>query len=162
MIISRSIHVAANVIISSFLMAEWYFTVYIYHIFLIYSSVHGYLGCFHVLASHVALVVKNLPVTVREIKDAGSIPGSGRSPGERNGSTLQYSCLENPMDRGAWLWCVALQRVRHNWSDLADTHVLTIVSNAIGVHELSWIRVFSGYMPRGRIAWSYGNTIFNF
>ena len=34
--------------------------------------------------------------------DLGSIPGSGRSPGEGNGNTLQYSCLENPMDRGAW------------------------------------------------------------
>jgi len=62
----------------------------------------------------VALVVKNLPVTAGDIKDAGSIPGSGRSPGEGNGNTLQYSCLENPMDRGAWLWCVELQRVRHN------------------------------------------------
>ena len=35
--------------------------------------------------------------------DAGLIPGSGRSPGEGNGNPLQYSCLENPMDRGAWL-----------------------------------------------------------
>ena len=34
--------------------------------------------------------------------DPGSVPGSGRSPGERNGNPLQYSCLENPMDRGAW------------------------------------------------------------
>ena len=34
--------------------------------------------------------------------DVGSIPGSGRSPGEENGNPLQYSCLENPMDRGAW------------------------------------------------------------
>ena len=34
--------------------------------------------------------------------DPGSIPGSGRSPGERNGTQLQYSCLENPMDKGAW------------------------------------------------------------
>ena len=34
--------------------------------------------------------------------DAGSIPESGRSPGEENGNSLQYSCLENPMDRGAW------------------------------------------------------------
>ena len=34
--------------------------------------------------------------------DLGSIPGSGRSPGEENGYPLQYSCLENPMDRGAW------------------------------------------------------------
>ena len=37
--------------------------------------------------------------------DLGSIPGSGRSPGERHGNPLQYSCLENPMDRGAW-WAV--------------------------------------------------------
>ena len=35
--------------------------------------------------------------------DPGSIPGSGRYPGEGNGNSLQYSCLENPMDRGAWL-----------------------------------------------------------
>ena len=39
------------------------------------------------------------------IKDTGSIPGSGRSPGEGNGNPLQYSCLRNPMDRGAW-WAV--------------------------------------------------------
>ena len=38
--------------------------------------------------------------------DAGLIPGSGRSPGEGNGNPLQYSCLENPMDRGAWLAAV--------------------------------------------------------
>ena len=44
-------------------------------------------------------VVKNLPTNSG---DGGSIPGSGRSPGERNGSPLQYSCLENPMDRGTW------------------------------------------------------------
>ena len=43
--------------------------------------------------------VENLPANSG---DAGSIPGSGRSPGERNGKLLQYSCLGNPMDRGAW------------------------------------------------------------
>ena len=50
MIISRSIHVAANGIISFFFMAEQYSTVYMYHIFFIHSSVDGHLGCFHVLA----------------------------------------------------------------------------------------------------------------
>ena len=50
-------------------------------------------------ASQVALVVKNLPVNAG---DTNSIPGSGRSPGEGNGNPLQYSCLENPMDRGTW------------------------------------------------------------
>ena len=48
------------------------------------------------------LVVKNLPANAGNIRDLGSIPGSGRSPGEGHGNPLQYSCLENPMDRGAW------------------------------------------------------------
>ena len=45
------------------------------------------------------LVVKNLPTNAGE---TGSIPGSGRSPGEGNGNPLQYSCMGNPMDRGGW------------------------------------------------------------
>ena len=50
MIVSRSIHVAKNAGISFFLMAEYYSIVYMYHLFLIHSSVDGHLGCFHVLA----------------------------------------------------------------------------------------------------------------
>ena len=47
--------------------------------------------------------------------DSGSVPGSGRSPGEGNGNPLQYSCLENPMDRGAWrVWSMGLQKVRYD------------------------------------------------
>ena len=49
------------------------------------------------------LVVKNWPVNARDIRDKGSILGSRRSPGEGQGNPLQYSCLENPMDR-AVLW----------------------------------------------------------
>ena len=48
------------------------------------------------------LVVKNPPANVGDIRDSGLIPGSGRSPGEGNGNSLQYSFLEDPMDRGAW------------------------------------------------------------
>ena len=48
------------------------------------------------------LVVKNLPANARDIRDADSIPGVGRSPGEGNGNPLQSSYLENPMDRGTW------------------------------------------------------------
>ena len=48
------------------------------------------------------LVVKNLPANAGDIRDMGSIPGWERSPGEGHGNLLQYSCLENPMDRGAW------------------------------------------------------------
>ena len=47
-------------------------------------------------------MVKNLPANAGHIKDEGSIPGSGRFPGGGHGNPLQYSCLENPMDRGAW------------------------------------------------------------
>ena len=47
-------------------------------------------------------VVKNPPASVGDIRAAGSIPGSGRSPGGGHGNPLQYSCLENSMDRGAW------------------------------------------------------------
>ena len=53
-------------------------------------------------ASQVVLVVKNLPANAGDLRDMGSIPGSGRSPGEGQGNPLHYSCLENPMDRGAW------------------------------------------------------------
>ena len=48
------------------------------------------------------LVVKNLPANAGDIKDVGLIPESGRSPGGGHGMSLQYSCLENPVDRGAW------------------------------------------------------------
>ena len=53
-------------------------------------------------ASQVVLVVNNLPTSARHVRDVGSIPGSGRSPGGGSGNPLQDSCLENSMDRGAW------------------------------------------------------------
>ena len=55
-------------------------------------------------------VVKNPLADAGVLGDAGSIPGSGRSLGERNGNLLQYSCLENPMDRRAW-WATAVHGV---------------------------------------------------
>ena len=47
-------------------------------------------------------MVKTLPASVGDARDAGLIPGLGRSPGGGNGDPLQYSCLENPMEGGAW------------------------------------------------------------
>ena len=61
-----------------------------------------------------ALVVKNPPAREGDIRDVGSIPGLGRSPGEGHGSPLQYSFLENPMDRGAWQAMVP--RVAKSWT----------------------------------------------
>ena len=55
--------------------------------------------------SQVALVVKNPPANAGEVRDVSSIPGSGRSLGVGNGNLVQYSCLENPRDRGTW-WAV--------------------------------------------------------
>ena len=55
-----------------------------------------------VCASQVALMVNNPPANAGDIRDAGLIPGLGRSPGEWHGNPLQYSCLENPMDKRGW------------------------------------------------------------
>ena len=53
-------------------------------------------------SSQVVLVVKNLPANAEDTRDMGLISGSGRSPGVGSGNSLQYSCLENSMDRGTW------------------------------------------------------------
>ena len=66
-----------------------------------------------VWAPQVALLVKKLPANAG---DTGSIPESGRSPGGGCGNPLQYSCLENPMDRGAW-WAT-VHRVSKSWTRL--------------------------------------------
>ena len=76
-------------------------------------------------ASQMVLVVKNLPPNAGDIRDVGSIPGWGRPPGGGHSNPLQYSCLENPMGRGAW-WA-AIQRVAKSWiwlSHLAGMHAL--------------------------------------
>ena len=60
-------------------------------------------------------VVKNPPINAG---DESSIPGSGRSPGEGNDNPLQYSCLENPMDRGAWR--ATVHGIAKSWTQLRD------------------------------------------
>ena len=61
-------------------------------------------------------MVKNLLANAQDVREAGSIPGLGRSPGEGHGNPLQYSCLENPMDRGAWR--ATVHRVTKSWTRL--------------------------------------------
>ena len=65
-------------------------------------------------AYQMVLVVKNLPANAGDIRDEGSIPGSGRALGRGHGNPLQYSCLENPMDRGA-RW-VTVHEVAKSWT----------------------------------------------
>ena len=72
------------------------------------SSVTSLMG-----ASHVVLVVKNLPASAGDIRDVSSNPGWGRSPGGGHGNPLQYSCLENPIDRGAGR--ATVHRVTKSW-----------------------------------------------
>ena len=63
------------------------------------------------------LVVKNLPVNGGEVREAGSVPGSGRSPGGGHGNSHHYSCLENPTDRGE-AWWAAVHRVAQSQTQL--------------------------------------------
>ena len=63
-----------------------------------------------------ALVVKNLPANAGNSRDAGSILGSGRCPGERNGNPLQFSCLENTRESGAW-WAT-VHKIARSWTQL--------------------------------------------
>ena len=70
---------------------------------------------------------KNPPANAGDIRDAGLIPGSGRSHGGKHGNPLKYSCLENPMDRGTWQ--ATAHKVTENWAQLkqfsmhAHTHI---------------------------------------
>ena len=75
-------------------------------------------------ASKVVLVVKNPTANEGDLRDAGSIPGSGRSPGEWNGNPLQYSSLENPMDRGAW-WATVCGITKSRTQLSVHTHAKT-------------------------------------
>ena len=64
------------------------------------------------------LEAKNLPATAEELRDTGSIPGLGRSPGGGNGNPLQYSCLRNLMNSGAWQ--AAIRGVAKSRTQLSD------------------------------------------
>ena len=74
--------------------------------------------------SQVALVVKNLFANAEDIRDPGLIPELGRSPGEGLGNPLQYSCLENPMDGGAWR--AAVHEVTKSRTGLSDLSTVSL------------------------------------
>ena len=82
------------------------------------------------MASQMALVVKDPPVSARDIRDLDLIPGSGKFPGGGNGNPLQYSCLGNLMDRGAW-WAT-VHRVSKGQTQLK--HLSCMHSRAGCVH----------------------------
>ena len=92
--------------------------------------------------SQVVLVVKNLPANAIDVRDVCSIPGSGRSPRGGHGNPLQYSCLENLMDRGAW-WTgsTGSQRVWHDWSNWPHIHCMQspMLDNRVVSRGFFWI-----------------------
>ena len=88
-------------------------------------------------ASQVALEVKNTPANAGDIRDTGSIPRSRRSPGEGHANPLQYSWLENPMDRGAWR--ATVHSIAQSWTQLNrhSTHAHCGLMN-----HWQWMNVF--------------------
>ena len=84
-------------------------------------------------ASQVVLVVKNPPANAGN-KYVGSISGSGRSPGEGHGNPLQYSCLGNPMDRGAWWATVHGVTKSQTWLKQLGMHVQRTIRGGCSVH----------------------------
>ena len=91
-------------------------------------------------ASQLSLVVKNAPANAGDIRDAGSVSDSGRFPGGRRGNPLQYSHLENPVDRGAWR--AAVHRVTERW-----TRPKRLSLQACGMmrRNVQWIALLGGY-----------------
>ena len=104
------------------LLEMWnYFSKY-FHLILFKPPAHlSFSYVFQVL-----LVVKNPFDNAEDIRDPGLIPGWGWSPGEGNGNPLQYSCLENPMDRRAWR--ATVHRVAKSWTELKwiSTHTMNL------------------------------------
>ena len=107
-----------------------------------------------------------LPTNAGDVRDVGSIPRSGRSPEGGHGNPLQYSCLENSMDRGAWWVTAWSQRVDHNWSDVTHTHTHThtkyhqVLRRADSLEKTLMLGKTEGRRRRGwqRMRWLDGIT----
>ena len=132
-------------------------------------------------ASLVALVVKNPPAKGGDIRVTTSTPGSGRSPGGGHGNPLQYSCLENPMDRGAWR--ATVHRFAKSWTRLkqlsthmhilyVDMYSLLLRPLLVGhlcfdqtfTHTFKWVIIMSSASQMCRVvtfsqAWSDGKVL---
>ena len=107
--------------------------------------------CAMLWAFQAVLVVKNPPANAGDIRDAGSVPQLGRSPGGGHGNLLQYSCLGNSLDRGA----IVLPRVRHDRSDWACTYILCCrVSDRSMAGEQDGIFCHQMHQSRSREAWT--------
>ena len=91
-------------------------------------------------------VVKNLPANAGDARDTGSIPGSGRSPGGGNGNPIQYSCLENSMDRGAWQATVHGVAKSRTWLSAHTTN--SFVTDIKSLNVFSHFQVHLGHFQK--------------
>ena len=91
--------------------------------------------------SQVVLVVKHPPASAGSIRDTHSIPGSGRSPGGDHGNPLQCSCLENPMDKGAW-W-TTIQSIPKSWTQWKRFNMQTHTMKFIYSNLYLYMIIFS-------------------
>ena len=87
------------------------------------------------------LVVKNLPANAGDARDLGFIPGLGRSPGEGSGNPLQYSCLGNPIDRGAW-WATVhgVTNSRTQLSTHAPSDTYDSSCKSVSEKQATWLK----------------------
>ena len=79
-------------------------------------------------------MVKNSPANTGATRDVGSVPQSGRSPGGGNGYLLQYSWLENSMDRGAWR--ASVHRVAKSWTLLSTADIHHVITGSYALSQL--------------------------
>ena len=102
--------------------------------------------CMQSWASRGAQVVKNPPANAGDIRDLGSIPGSGISPGGVHGNPLQYSCLKNPMDRGAWP--ATAHGVAKSWTRLKQLNMHACLSEMVQIKFLGKHLTSKAYLKR--------------
>ena len=118
----------------------WFTACFIKKMFLWSSHTHVVWGCFCIIATDLrALVVRNLPASAGDIRGTSSIPASGRSPGGGHGNPLQYSCLENPLDRGAWQANVHRVAKSPTWRLNAHTTELSRYKRLYGSQNLKYL-----------------------
>ena len=120
----------------------------------------------------VAQLVKKLPASSGDTTDVGSVPGSGRSPEKGNGNTLQYSCLENSMDRGAWQ--ATVHGVTKSWAQLnahtqiqscqvqRDNFMKFCILRTLELNKISSVLENGGCLFLGSICTLYFNFLFSF
>ena len=103
----------------------------VYYFPICFAQIYNFLWAYF---QQVTLVVKNPPANAGDLRDTGLISALVKSPEGGHGSPHQYSCPENPTDRGAWQATVlstVLQRVRNDWSDLAPKHTFSSILSSV-------------------------------